>query len=67
MNRTTEHADLLHAANNCAQMLQALDRRLEQALVALDDGNLEDCRETLAFVKQALPEAIASISHDCGP
>lgn len=55
---------LMHSASNCKQMLGAIDRKLADALSCLDDGKTEECKEMLAQLKQALPEAIAVLQHD---
>ena len=55
---------LMHSANNCHQMLAAVDRKLARALRCIDEGRTEDCRRLLAELTEALPQAMAIIRHD---
>ncbi len=56
-------AKLTHASKNCTQMLSAVDRKLAEALLCLEDGSHEDCAVLLAQLKKALPQAIKVIEH----
>lgn len=55
---------LTHATKNCSQMLSAVDRKLAEALLCLEDGRHEDCGALLTQLKSALPQAIKVIEHD---
>ena len=57
---------LLHSANNCRQMLHAIDRKLAEALHCVYDNRYEDCRELLESLNQSLPEAMAIIEFEEG-
>ena len=56
-------ARLMHSANNCRQMLGAIDRRLKSALECLEQGNVDNCREVLRALDGALPEAMEILRH----
>ena len=53
-----------HSANNCRQMLLAVDRKLAQALTALYDHDFDTCTELLEQLAGSLPEAMAIIAHE---
>ena len=55
---------LMHSANNCRQMLHAIDSKLAEALRCIEDGRLEDCKVLLDSLAKALPEAIATLRHE---
>ena len=55
---------LMHSATNCTQMLYAIDRKLADALLCLDEGRDEECKQMLAHLKQALPQAISVLDFD---
>lgn len=55
---------LRHSANNCRQMLAAIERKLNRALACLQNDEVEECRELLEVLSQALPEAVAIITTD---
>ena len=55
---------LLHSANNCRQMLHAVDRALAQALECVYDGRIEECRAKLEELSKSLPQAIAIIEFE---
>lgn len=55
---------LTHATKNCSQMLSAVDRKLADALLCLEEGRHDECQALLVQLKQALPEAIRVIQHD---
>lgn len=61
---TSQIDRLMHSANNCHQMLQAIDRKLARALRCIEEGRAEDCRRLLAELTEALPQAMAIIQHD---
>ncbi|GGD68438.1 hypothetical protein [Croceicoccus mobilis] len=64
MNRQFERADMLHAANNCRQILDVFARRLERARKRLDDGDAQGCAQLLDQLQDMLPEAARTISFD---
>ncbi|APE27781.1 hypothetical protein [Aurantiacibacter gangjinensis] len=53
-----------HSANNCRQMLEAIDRKLARALDCLYKNDFDTCRELLEGLTSSLPEAMAIISHE---
>ena len=53
-----------HSANNCRQMLGAIDRKLAQALQCLYDDDYERCRHLLEGLTESLPVAMAIIAHE---
>ena len=55
---------LMHSANNCRQMLSAIDSKLAKALRCIEEGDIDNCRTMLDALAQALPEAIATLRHD---
>lgn len=55
---------LMHSANNCHQMLQAIDRKLARALRCIEEDRTDECRRLLAELTEALPQAMAIIRHD---
>ena len=57
-------ARLMHSANNCRQMLGAIDRRLARAIECLEKGGVENCREHLKALEEALPQAMAIIEFE---
>ena len=57
-------AQLLHSANNCRQMLAAVDRKLAEALQHVYDGDIAQCRDMLEELSRALPEAMAIIEFE---
>lgn len=66
-NRNTPADDpeaLRHAARNCRHMLQVVERKLVDAEAFLRDGEHDRCRKILVFLRQAIPEAIATIDPD---
>ena len=56
--------ELRHAANNCRQMLQVLERKLADAEQSLRDGEHERCGQILSFLREAVPEMIAALDPD---
>lgn len=61
---TSQIDRLMHSANNCHQMLHAIDRTLARALRFIEEGRTEECRRLLAELSEALPQAMAIIRHD---
>lgn len=55
---------LMHSANNCHQMLHAIDRKLARALRCIEEGRTDECRRLLTELSEALPQAMAIIRHD---
>ena len=53
-----------HSANNCRQMLAAIDRKLARALECIYNDDYETCRELLEQLTSSLPEAMAIIAHE---
>lgn len=64
MDHQFDRADMLHAANNCRQMLDIFERRLQRARQRLDDGDAQGCADLLQQLQQMLPEASRTISFD---
>ena len=54
---------LIHSKRNCVQMLQAVDRLLERAQAALEDGNTMRGTELVVAVRDSLPRAIGAIQE----
>ena len=52
---------LLHSANNCRQMLRAVDRKLADALQHVYDGDVAQCQSLLEELSESLPQAMAII------
>ena len=57
-------ARLMHSANNCRQMLGAIDRRLARAIECLEKGGVENCREHLKALEEALPQAMEMLKFE---
>ena len=55
---------LMHSANNCRQMLAAVDRKLARALVCLRESDYKTCEHLLSELTDALPQAMAIIATD---
>lgn len=55
---------LLHSANNCRQMLKAVDRKLAEALQHVYDGDIAQCQTLLEELSEALPQAMAIIEFE---
>lgn len=55
---------LMHSANNCRQMLHAIDSKLAEALRCIEEQRVEECKELLDSLAKALPEAIATLRHE---
>ncbi|MBH5321675.1 hypothetical protein [Aurantiacibacter sediminis] len=53
-----------HSANNCRQMLKAVDRKLAAALDCLYKNDYDCCRTKLEELTTALPEAMEIIAHE---
>ena len=53
-----------HSANNCRQMLHAVDRKLAEALTCLYDHDYERCKALLEQLTSSLPEAMKIIAHE---
>ena len=55
---------LMHSASNCTHMLHAIDRKMADALVCLEEGRDEECKRLIAQLKDALPQAIAVLDFE---
>ncbi len=63
-NRAGDAEELRHAANNCRQMLQVLERRVADAEQSLRNGEHERCSQILSFLREAFPEVISALDPD---
>ena len=53
-----------HSANNCRQLLVAMQRRLDRALPMIEAGETQAALEMLHPVSEALPRAMELLDPD---
>ena len=52
---------LVHSSRNAAQMLHSVDRLLERASKALDEGDVQRGKEMVDTIRESLPRAVAAL------